>query len=354
MHRNLIIGGLFVIVILLIGVAESLRSQDDSGVSAVPPAVRPSPATQYRSIALQIHHTDSHPYEQFIDEIAATGANTITLVIHAYQENIQSEAIFIDARKTVSNRRLGELIDYAHQKPLRVALMPVVLLAKAKGQWRGQIKPENWDEWWKDYRKFILQYAYIAGEHTVELFSVGSELVTTELQEDRWRGLIAEVRTHAKGHLTYSANWDHYQAARWWDAVDIVGMTSYYTLAKGEGASLAALLEGWTAPKQTILDWQKSVGRPILFSEVGWPNQATASEYAWNYYKAPNRTDPQLQKRCFESFFQTWAHEPAVAGYTIWEWRNDPNQDTHPTRDSSYCPRGKPAMDVIRTYLQKP
>ena len=133
--------------------------------------------------------------------------------------------------------------------------------------------------------------------------------------------------------------------------MDVVGMTSYYTLAKGTDPSLDEMMKAWQEIKKEILEWQKTINRPIVFTEVGWPNQETAAEYPWNYYKAPDKPDPRQQALCFESFFRTWADTPGIAGYFIWEWRDRLDEDTDPRRDTSYCPRGKPAMKVIRQYF---
>ena len=238
-------------------------------------SAQPQPNSS-EAFALQLHSGDEKPPLRDLHrrDRPRPGPTRSASSIHGYQENAASEAILPDARKTPSDRRLGELIDYAHKKELRVALMPVILLAKRRGsEWRGKINPDNWDEWWKDYRKFLLNYAQLSEKHHVELFSVGSELITTERQTDRWRALIRDVRKAYGGRLTYSANWDHYSVPAWWNDLDIVGMTTYYTLAKGEGASLETLVGGWQQPKKEILEWQKTVARPILFTEVGWPNQ---------------------------------------------------------------------------------
>ncbi len=357
MYRNVIILILFVFVVLAVVWLQHLPGKGPA--ETAPAALRPmnpSGAGEFRGICLQLHKGSREiPYETFITEIARTGANTICLVVHGYQENTSSGSIFIDARKTPSNRRLGELIDCAHEKGLRVILIPVVLLAKRRGnEWRGKIKPDNWNEWWEDYNHFILHYAAVAQAGGVEVFSVGSELISTETQTDRWKQLIAAVRKVYTGRLTYSANWDHYEVPRFWGDLDIIGMTSYFTLAKVKNPALKDLLGVWAGIKRDILKWQKTINRPILFTEVGWPNQVTAAEFPWNYYASPDEPDPILQANCFESFFATWINEKPVAGFLIWEWRNGLDQPTSPQKDTSYRPMSKPAMKVIRKYFQAP
>ncbi len=309
------------------------------------------PANLYRGFALQLHNSaDNIPYEKYINEIATTGANTLSLVVTAYQENAESNSLFIDARKTPPDERIKKLITHAHKTGLQVILVPIVLLEDARAkEWRGAIEPRNWDAWWEDYTNYITHYAKLAQSRNAEVVIVGAELLSTEHQEQRWRELIKQVRKIYNGLLCYSANWDHYRAVKWWDALDIMGMTTYYDLTGKKEPSLQRLIESWKPVKKKVLAWQAKVNRPILFTEVGWPNQVTAAKYPWDYYRSPDEPDPQLQADCFEAFFRTWYGEPAVAGMVVWEWRNHPGQQIGP-EDTSYVPCGKPAIGVIRKY----
>ncbi|MCK4601643.1 MAG: hypothetical protein KAU28_04205 [Phycisphaerae bacterium] len=340
---------------LLAGIGFRLRG---NGASEVGPTgaepLKSSSAGEFRGISLQLHNSDPEiPYEKYVDEIAETGANTICFVVHAYQENCSSTSIFLDARKTLPNQRIKNLISHARRKKLKIVLMPLVLLENPrKNEWRGKISPTNWSEWWNDYYDYILRYAKLSQEADVDVFVVGSELLTTQKHEDRWRFLIRRCRKIYKGKLSYSANWDRYYAVKWWDAVDIIGMTTYHDLAGGDKPTVDRLMKSWAGIKKEILAWQAKINRPILFTEVGWPNLTTCARYPWNYCLDED-PDPAAQANCFEAFFRTWAGEKDVAGFLVWEWRSYPAQKTGPD-DPSYVPCGKPSLEVIRRYLQYP
>jgi hypothetical protein len=329
-----------------------------NGAGQVPPPanppVKPSAAREFRGITLQLHSGwEQHPFEEYIDQIARSSANTISLVIPCYQENGSSTSIFVDLRKAPSDKRLIHLIGYARKRNLRITLMPIVLLEDAReDEWRGKISPDDWDRWWDNYTDIVTRYARIAESERIEVFIIGSELISTETQGKRWRELIAKVRQVYRGRLCYSANWDHYRPIDWWDKLDIVGMTTYYDLTGGKKPTVERLLKAWEPIKKEILEWQGKVNRPIMFTEVGWPNQDTCAQYPWNYY-ASTTADPQAQANCFEAFFRTWINEPTVAGFLVWEWQNHPKQKTGP-EDIGYLPCGKPAMKVIRRYFQMP
>ncbi len=332
-------------------------TQDDPGADGTPviteaPAVSTKPG-EFRGIALQLHNpSPEHPYEEYIREIADTGANTVALVLPGYQENASSTSIFVEARKVPSPARIRELIAFAKRKlGMKVILMPIVLLENPKsGEWRGKIVPESWPAWWEDYNNYILYYAGIAQQADADVLMVGSELVKTEAKTANWIALIQQVRKVYNGRLSYSANWDHYRPVQFWEYLDLVGMTTYYDLQQDRKPTLENLQAEWMKIRKDVLDWQAKINRPILFTEVGWPNQETAAKAPWNYYGSQTPA-PKLQANCFEAFFRTWINQPAVAGFIAWEWQNYPGQATGP-KDTSYIPKGKPAETVIRRYYQ--
>ena len=127
----------------------------------------------------------------------------------------------------------------------------------------------------------------------------------------------------------------------------MIGMTSYYDLVGDKSPSQEVLEKKWQEIKAEILKWQAKYDRPMLFTEVGYPNQEGCAKNPWNYYGS-TKPDPATQAKCFQAFFNTWRDESAVGGVCIWSWRSHPDDAGGP-KDISYCPVGKPACRSSRT-----
>ncbi len=320
-------------------------------------------------MAMQVNSGDCLPwFEKLTDDIADLGADTVLISTAGYQENSSAAAIFIDQRKTLSAGQWDQLLQHARKRGLRVVLMPIVLLTnpRTSTEWRGVIQPPRWDEWWGSYDEYIMHYAKIAARNHVDIFIIGSELISTENQPEMWDDLIAKVRSVYHGKISYSSNWDHYEKVPLWKKMDLVCMTTYYKLSDDENPPQAELDEAWKPIRSDVLAWQKKIGKPILFTEVGWPSQDGCSIEPWNYYRkdVATRTGMVEQARCYKSFIHNWNRDIAssnqVIGVMWWEWiwyDDHPKDKTQEyVKDEclkGYTPKGKPAEKVLRQWFAK-
>jgi hypothetical protein len=314
---------------------------------------RPRPAgLPYRGVAMQVQRIDLiDQYEKSIDEIAEIGADTVSIVVDARQENGSSSRIFIDVRMTPTPEQLLRLIKHAKDRKLRVVLMPIVLLDNPRGnEWRGTIRPDSWTEWWDSYRQMQHHYAWIAQSGGVDLLVVGSELVSTEKYAEEWRRTIREVRRTYKGQLTYSANWDHYNRVPFWDDLDLMGMNSYYKLGDNERVPVQEIVQRWKDIQNDLLAFQRKINKPLVLLEAGWCSLRNAASEPWDYTRVGEPLDLELQRKLYEGFFQAWYGNPSLGGFMIWEW---PPGEGGP-RDKGYTAEGKPAEKVMREWLAKP
>jgi hypothetical protein len=321
-----------------------------------------TPDDPYHGLAWQIHRSEGCVEEArlLLGQIADLGADAILISNAGYQEHAGSESFKIDPAVTPSPEQWEQIFKIAHDNGLRVIVMPIILLSDPRGtEWRGVINPPNWDDWMEQYREFLLYFARIAAKGDAEVFMVGSELISAEknVHVEKWRELIRDVRQVFTGKLGYSSNWDHYKVVEFWDELDLVGMTSYYKLSFDPKPSLETLIEAWKPIRRGLLRWQAEVGKPLLFTEVGWCSQEGASIEPWNYYhnQTPSAAGHEEQARCYRAFVETWkddigkGEDSAVGGAIWWEWMNVPGGPD----DYNYIPKGKPAEQELRNWFAK-
>jgi len=330
---------------------------NSAGRTLPPPATQrlelPATGVAYRGLAIQVN-TGYRPLERYVPmlrEIAELGANCVLLSTAGYMENAEAQGIFIDARRTPAAPEFIEIIRTARSLGLKVVVMPILLLSHPRGsEWRGVIEPPDWDEWWQDYREFLLHFADIARAGQAEALLVGSELVSTERDTRNWVLTIETVRERfPEGLMGYSANWDHYEPVQFWDHLDFVGMTSYYTLADKDDPTVAEIIERWRPIHEKVMAWQQRIGRPILMTEVGWCSQTGAAAEPWNYFHNMRATPEGLeeQRRLYEAFMRVWAGSPGLMGVIWWEWTAGPGGPD----DFGYTPKGKPAERMLREWF---
>lgn len=358
--------GQSVIASLLACTCSYLLVQSKSGSERVVPhgpraeaATSPtSPINSFQFYGLAIQVDSSHQpvrrYGAMVRQIAALGANTVLFSVNGYQRNAGSTEIYSIDERNPSDEQWVSLFKIAHRENLQIVFMPKVLLEEPRGrEWRGVIDPgQQWAKWFSAYRRFILRYARLAAASHVEVFVVGSELVSTEKHTGRWRHLIAEIRSvFPKGLLTYSANWDHHRPIRFWGDLDMVALSSYFEMADHHNPTLAELRSSWRRIQEEILHWQQDVGLPVLFTEVGWCSQEGCSMEPWNYRRRQesSRLGLQEQRLNYEAFIETWDACPTVAGALWWEWVPDEGGPG----DYGYTPKNKPAEHVLSRWFQR-
>ncbi len=345
---------LLTIALLAAGVCWYTNTAANSPASACTGLLPTSDGLRFRGVAIQVAsgYQPLETYGPMLREIADLGADAVLLSVAGFMEHARSQSIFIEARKVPAPGEFVELIRQAHQLDLSVIVMPIILLENPRGsEWRGVIDPPDWNKWWDDYYEFVLYFADIARKGHADALIVGSELVSAEKYTDRWVHLIGQVRQRFHGGLLgYSANWDHYRPVQFWDRLDFVGMTSYFTLAKEQNPSVASIVERWQPIKADILNWQKDIGKPILFTEVGWCSQEGAATAPWNYYQNQHATPAGLeeQRRLYEAFIRVWSDVPGLLGVIWWEWSAGGGGPS----DFGYTPRKKPAEGVLREWFR--
>ncbi len=355
LHAVLLIGCLGLLGFSGLILARNLDCSSPGPEAVARPTVTAAAAMRYRGLAVQVQN-GYRPVEYYgpvFREIAGLGANTVLLCAAGFMEHAESQQIYLEARKMPSRDEFKTIVHDAKQNGLQVIVMPIILLSKPRGsEWRGVIKPPDWDEWWDQYREFIRYFCDIARDGGADGLMVGSELVSTEKFTEKWNGIIELARDHFYGgKLGYSANWDHYKPIKFWHKLDFVGMTSYYTLADRKDPAVEDIVGRWQPIRDEVLGWQREVGKPLIFTEVGWCSQEGAATAPWNYYQNQQATAAghEEQRRLYEAFLRVWDNAPGIAGVVWWDWSGEPGG----AADYGYTPKGKPAQEVLRGWFAR-
>lgn len=295
------------------------------------------------------------PYsDKSLEALAETGTNCISVVVTWYQRNAQTPQISPNDN-TPTDKSLVHVIRKARGLGLAVMLKPHVdLIETEDGQWRGSIffyKEEEWDKWFRDYKKFITHYAKLAQANGVDMLCVGTELSGTIEQKDRWIDIIHSVKDVYSGQLTYAANWDdEFDKVEFWDKLDYAGVDAYFPMSKSSEPDFAELKNACDRWVEKIESWAKPLGKPILFTEVGYSSTPSASLTPWEE-KTPGGPDVNIQAACYKAVLETVWGKNWLAGIYWWKWNTNPAGGG--PNNKGFTPQNKPAQEILAEWYKK-
>lgn len=298
-------------------------------------------------ITLGLHSSDyTFDYRNMLIEIKETGSPWVCLTFKFYQENIRSSSIEIPDTNSANWQRIVKTTQQAKELGFKVALLPIVLLKEAKPQeWRGKIKPENLDGWFNNYERLLLQIAEMAENEQVNLLFAGSEFSSLQKHETAWRNILKNIRSSYSGLISYSVNWDAFTNITFLDALDIIGVNGYFSLTNINNPTVEQLVKKWRYVQKKLLKKQRTVNKPIFFSEIGYASQNGNNKDPWNYMIS-DEVDLQEQLDCFTAFNEVWLDNEALSGVFFYEWFGNGGEC-----DTGYTPKEKPALNVIKKWF---
>lgn len=300
-----------------------------------------------RGFTLGLQSKDfNYDYTMLLKEIKATGAPWVCLTFKVFQDDNSSSTINIPSTSSSYWKQVEKTAKQAKALGFKVTLFPIVLLKKSGfRQWRGTLRPKNYDEWYASYDKLMAIVAQIAARTKADMLSIGSEYSSLDRAEERWYDVIKNIKKYYKGALMYSANWDTVFNIEFQDQLDFLGVTGYFDLTKKTDPTVKELVEAWGSIKEAFKKWEKDKNVPLLFSELGYTSQDGINMHPWNY-TTPNAVDLQEQEDCYNAFTQVWKDEQALYGVFFYEWFGKGGKE-----DKSYTLRGKPALEVAKKWF---
>lgn len=273
-----------------------------------------------------------------------TGCTTVILAIAALQDTAQSIHIDYRGEHIVGDDELVDMIYYAQSMGLEVILKPLVNVAD--GTWRAHIKffdhdvpcEPKWSEWFSSYQAYQEHYAKIAETTGCSMYIVGCEMVQTTHRDNDWRRIIASVRKHYKGLVSYNA--DKYQEDRitWWDAVDVISSSGYYPINEWD--------QNISRIKQVVLAHNK----PFFFAEAGCMNVEGAAKIP-NDWSHPGEISDEEQSSYYDSMFNTVKGHDFIQGFGLWDWSWNVLEDSCDFNLKGYNVYKRPSEKIIKTYF---
>ncbi|GAB0491839.1 hypothetical protein MMPV_003094 [Pyropia vietnamensis] len=278
--------------------------------------------------------------------------DTIALVFYEFQANESSTDIFLDYRRySADPTAIAHAVDVIHAAGLRVLLKPHIGLNN--NQFRGIIQPAS--DYFHAYKKFIWKWAAFAARKNVHAFSVGAELKGLERASAFWRQVIVGTRKRFKGLVTYAANWDSYTTVKWWDAVDFIGVDSYFALADAKTVdrthTVPELVLAWQWVMKNMDVWRSRQwpGKAIVFLESGCRSVRGAAARPWDS-EMVGPVDMLEQTNYYKAMFSVVRQHHFIQGVFPWHWEAQLEQGG--IADGGYTMWRKPALEVLRYHFR--
>src|SRR6202012_876994 len=237
-----------------------------------------------------------------ISDIAGLGASWIEFTPTWCRATGSSSTI--DGAYTVADTAVQAAIDLAHSKGLKVLLKPHV---DPRGDtYRWQINPSDRAAWFNSYQSMMTHYATIARQKGADEFSVGCELATMSGPADRsaWLTVISAIKAIYSGPLVYAAVTNEYPQVSFWDQLNFIGIDAYFPLRTTPTTDITALEAAWIPIRDQMSAFAAGVGRPILFTEAGYPSLVGAAVEPWNNQHSDTPSQ-QEQAAAYEALLAT-------------------------------------------------
>lgn len=348
-------------LIVLAAVCATSGCGGGSSFSLNPPPPHQKSGFQYKGIthvSWQSSEYNAAAATNSQDALAATGANWAGVLVTQYQANATATTI-APASNTPTDSAVIAAIRELRSNGLRVMLKPHVDLLD--GDWRGNINPTDVDAWFASYTDFIVSYARLARDESVEMLSFGTELkvMTGAANRDRWIAVINAIRSAGgyAGLLTYAANaaaaGDEFTSVSFWDQVDIIGLDAYFPLTDRNDPTVSQLVSAWSLNRwgeNIVANVQNFANahtpKSVIFTEIGYRSVDGANTAPWDFSR-PGAADTGEQRDCYEAMYEVWSPQNSwMKGNFWWDWP----VPVPAANDTDYNPRNKPAETVLRDW----
>lgn len=305
---------------------------------AVPTKIMGANYLQTRQVAM-----DSAQSHASLSRLRDIGANTVAFVPFLQQD--APDSIDVHLTDKITDKQLRTGIRHAKALGFQVVIKPQILVP---GSWAGKIKmadDSNWRQWFDNYAMALEHYADIAHEEKVDIMVIGTELNQTA-HLSFWRPLIAHIRRHFNGKLTYAAhNVEGVRQFGYWALLDSIALTLYPSLGD------VTEREAMASHIRKVVDELRAISRqhnkPLWIAEVGIPSRRGAQLKPWEWQGAAIRDTPPdeaLQAVVLDIWLDALS-DGWNQGVMLWYWSSDPSAGG--SQDNGFTLQNKRAEQVV-------
>jgi hypothetical protein len=276
--------------------------------------------------------------------LRAIGVNTIVVYIYNYTQTRWSNRVFPSAL-TPTDLELSNLANLAHSHGFAVEFSPLIWINQGP-VWRGMLSPSDPAAFFSSYNAMIVHYAQLAQSLDVELFAIGSEMNSLRNYASTWRAIAAHVRTVFWGLTTYMSTATTTFDITWWDAVDLISLSPYFSLSTSDLPSVDSLYYVWMHYIMPAL-YNTSVKfhRQVFFNEAGYASVLGTTLHPAIAAREHRQQSELAQANAYEAMFHFSQRASWVRGMVLFYWQ----QGTLPL-DGGYSMVGKQAECVVAKY----
>ncbi len=309
------------------------------------------PSRKYNGISLVASRDSLQP--EHIDRLLDVNANSVALMPYAFMKDSGNpQLIFNIERQWFGERVEGveQAIFLLKQRNLNIMLKPHIWIRN--GQFTGDLNfssEQDWEDFERSYRKYILLYAEVAEKYDLEIFCIGTELYEFVFQRPQfWQSLIQEVKRKYRGKLVYAENWDKANKTEIWKELDYIGIDAYFPLNGQASPGKDQIKAGWLRHKHMLEELSSSFNKPVLFTEYGYRSRDYALKEPWNSERGNSVINQQIQARALEVIYEEFWKEKWFHGGFLWKWHQQ--KSAGGMDNDRFTPQNKPAEHVIKDY----
>jgi len=287
----------------------------------------------------QVGITDAYIWEKAIQEMYEAGIRDFTVITYRFVNEdtgtIRNTSLY-NLAPPPDDSLIISVIEYGIKLGMTVNLNPFIEIDNPYSighKWRGDIdfSGNELQDFFMNYRKYMLDMAYVAKKAGATRLYIGSELKTLSSKPEAyqlWLKVINDVRQiyESSGTLSYAANYNEYKRVLFWNQLDEIGIDAYFPLAstfqaKGlNNPSSNIMVANWEKHLAILKKFSEQYKKPIIISEWGAVPYDLTSCQPWNW--APSTThDIEEQTNAYKATLEAIKHQGDwLEDVQFWHW----------------------------------